>query len=352
MVLLTKSLNPPPGKAQEKAVIHRLNRWKLQAIAKEIMSHERVATCCRRIIPGQKFVKVLKAREKAHYGGLQVCGSIWVCPICAAKISERRRAELVKAIDIWTSSGGVVFMLTQTVPHYQNQPLKQVLTGFTKARGLLRNRKPWKRIAARVGLVGSVRALEVTYGENGWHVHVHELLFLRPGQEDLVAFEEEVLKQWKKACVDAGLGIPNHHGVKIDDGSQAGEYAGKWGMEHELTKAHIKAGRDGHVSPWDFLRQVDEGNMDGVALFTEYAKAFKGKRQLVWSDGLRDLLGLGVEATDQDLAEQTEEGAELLGLLTRQNWKVVLRADKRGELLEVAAASGWEGVVRFIRDLV
>lgn len=353
LVLLTKSVNPPPELPADKILEHRLNRWKLQSIAREILPQERVSTCCRRMVPGRSVVEIWKAKEKAHYSGLRVCASVWVCPVCAAKISERRREELVRGIEAWKAIGGQVIMLTQTVPHYQHQPLNWVLSRFSKARKLLRNRKPWKRIAAGIGLAGSVRALEVTYGENGWHVHVHELLFLRPGvQVDLVVLESDVLEQWKKACIGAGLSEPNHHGVKVDNGAQAAKYASKWGMEDELTKAHIKKGREGHLTPWDFLRQVDEGDMEGVGLFVEYAKAFKGKRQLTWSEGLRDLLGLAKEETDEEVAARVEEDAVLLGLLTREHWQLVLRADKRGELLEVAAAYGWDGVVGFIRELV
>jgi len=316
------------------------------------MSNERVCVCCRRIIPMQNFVKVLKSGDRAHYGGLVTCASVWICPVCAAKISERKRADLVKGIAFWKDQGGEVLMLTQTVPHYLHEPLQVVLSGFMPARRLLRHRKPWKRISKRIGLAGTVRALEVTYGENGWHVHAHELLFRRPGLPvDIEDLQSALLGEWQQACLDAGRPEPNEHGIKVDDGSKAAKYASKWGMEDEVTKAHLKKGKEGHWSPWDFLRQVDQGNMTGVSLFAEYARAFKGRHQLEWSNGLRQLLGLGAEASDEEIAAQQEEGAILLGLLTRENWRVVLHANKRGELLEVAAASGWDGVLNFIATL-
>lgn len=321
-------------------------------MAKEIIPHERIAMCYRRIIPGQKFVKVYKTTNYAHYGGLVTCGSVWQCPVCSARICERKRVELVKATERWKASGGLVLLGTQTAPHRMGQPLKQCLSMFTRSRFLLRHRKPWKRIAAGIGLAGTVRALEVTYGENGWHVHAHELMFLRPGEVDPRGLQEMLLEEWKKACVDSGLPMPNHHGLQIDDGSKAAKYASKWGMEDELTKAHVKTGKGNHWTPWDFLRLVDQGDMQGVPLFTEYAKAFKGRRQLVWSEGLRDLLGLGKELTDEEIAAQVDEGSILLGMLTRENWDLVLRADKRGELLEAAAAEGWGGVLKFISDLM
>lgn len=340
---------PPPLQAISK----RLERWRLQAVARSVLPDERVATCLRHLIPFQNFVNVWKAAEKAHYSGLLVCGSIWICPVCAAKISERRRIDLLAGIESWKRQGGEVLMLTLTVPHYDYQPLREVLGGFTRSRRLFRHRKTWKTLSSAIGLRGSVRALEVTWGENGWHVHSHELLFLSPGREvSIDEIESRALFMWKSACGSAGMSEPNGRGVRIHDGSYAGKYAGKWGLECEITKGHIKAGRDGNYSPWDLLRGIEQGNQEWRTTFTEYAKAFRGKHQLEWSKGLRELLGLGVAETDEEIAKKIEEEAVLLGQLTRNQWRLVLQAEKRGELLEIAAVDGWSGVLRFIGKLV
>lgn len=342
--------------------MRRLERWKLQATARGLLPEERVGTCLRRVVPGEA-VKVWKAREadRAHYSGLMVCGSVWHCPVCAAKISERRRVELVAAIAAWKATGGEVLLLTLTVPHYQHQALATVLKGFEKARVKQRESKRWKTLKASIGLAGSVRALEVTHGANGWHVHSHELLFLRPGSVchpgDIQALEAQVLASWQHSCLRSGLGEPNAHGVSLEDGSKAALYAGKWGLAEEVTKAHVKRGKFANPTPWDLLRQVAAEELapgeisDAAELFQEYAKAFKGKRQLAWSKGLRDLLGLDVEATDEELAASQEESAVLLGSLSRANWARVVLAEKRGEVLEAAAAAGWPGVLALIARL-
>ena len=36
-------------------------------------------------------------RASYHYKGLVTCGNVWVCPICSAKIQERRRQEVEQA---------------------------------------------------------------------------------------------------------------------------------------------------------------------------------------------------------------------------------------------------------------
>lgn len=336
-------VQPPPAEAH----LARLERWHLQSVSRGFLPEHRVGTCLRRLQPLSSTVRVFKSHEKCHYGGLMVCGSIWVCPVCAAKISEHRRMDLQQGIETWKGLGGSVLLITHTVPHYGFQPLKFVLQGFGKGRRLQLNRKPFKGLTKRIGLAGTVRALEVTHGDNGWHVHDHELFLLRPGSTvNLLELQGELLAQWQDACESAGLDRPNLHGISVQDGNYAAKYASKWGMDCELTKSHLKRGREENFTPWDLLRF---GKRD---LFREYAKAFKGKRQLVWSKGLRDLLGLGKDKTDEEIAAQVDEEAELLGTLSAQEWAWVLRADRRGELLHVAEASGWSGVLRYIAKLI
>lgn len=334
---------PPPVEAH----LRRLEKFRLQSISRRFSPGERVKICLRKIRPQHQTVEIYQGKERAFYGGLVTCGSIWICPVCAAKISEKRRQELCQGLESWKTRGGLVLMTTYTVPHYDFQALSQVLTGFTRARNLMLHRKPWKGLKKRIGLVGTVRALEVTYGENGWHVHVHELLFIAPGIEvNLLGVQADILSMWQAACQSAGMGIPNLHGVQVDDGAKAARYASKWGMEDELTKSHVKQGRGENLTPWDFLRREEE------ELFQEYGKAFKGKRQLVWSDGLRDLLGLGKMESDEELAGEAEEESVLLGSLDPYQWDLIQKAELRGELLRVAEVSGWSGVLDYIRNLL
>lgn len=344
----TYQIASPP---QEEGLVRRLERWHLQAIARRVLEEERVATCLRRIRPLMSGVSVWKGEKAAHYTGLIVCGSVWNCPICAAKISEGRRVDLREGISRWRKRGGQVLHLVQTVPHYSFQPLREVLEGFMKARMLQRHRKPWLRMVKEISLAGIVRGLEVTWGQNGWHVHSHELVYVKSGWDDIQDLEARVKPMWESACMSAGLGRPNERGVVIQDGSYADRYAAKWGLESEVTKGHTKAGRDGNFSPWDLLRAIGKGVTEWEGLFREYAKAFKGRHQLEWSKGLRELLELDKEESDADLAGRLEDDAEFLGLIGPEVWAVVLRREKRGEVLEVAHREGWPGVVNLIRKL-
>ena len=63
----------------------------------------------------------------------------------------------------------------------------------------------------------------------------------------------------------------------------------------------------------------------------------KGINQIRWSHGLRKLLGMEEEVTDQELVEAPQEDDILLASLTVKQWWVILKRSKIGELLEVAS---------------
>ncbi|SRR5258708_5626399 len=89
----------------------RLMRWQLQREAQDLLPEERVAFCMRRIQASMVDVLYSPHRQLAHYQGLMRCGSVWVCPICAAKISEHRRSELEQAIANCIANGGTVYLV-------------------------------------------------------------------------------------------------------------------------------------------------------------------------------------------------------------------------------------------------
>lgn len=326
---------------------------------------ERVAKCLRALVPGRELVDVLKVagREGACYAGLQVCGSVWLCPVCAAKVTERRRVELGAGVARWKEQGGLVVLATYTVRHWLGDCLSCVVDGVLEARNKLRSGKANGLFRKRYGVAGSVRSLEVTLGDrNGWHPHIHELLFLEP-ESDYRGLQGELLERWGQAVQAAGLRDVNEHGVDVrDTWGAVGDYLAKlgeepelpscWGPEHEVTKAPSKRGRLGGRTPLELLADYTF-YLDQTAArrWQEYAGVFKERRQLVWSHGLRKLLGLGVEKADEEVATEISASAVLLAQLTRAQWRVVLANEARGELLNEAATGDPERVWQFLREL-
>ena len=283
-----------------------------------------------------RSVHVLKNGESFSFGGLMHCGSVWSCPTCASIITEYRRNELIEAHASAIAQGLFISMLTLTVPHYAKDRLEDVLSGIQKALRTMKNRKPFKKFAQELELTGNIRTLEVTYGVNGWHPHFHILLFTKKllSDDGLKKLKEVLLSQWQAACVSSGLPCPNEHGLDLVDGAWAASYVTKWGIEEEMTKGSLKKGKKaGHVSPFALLDMYAEGDEDSGKRFQEYARVFKGRRQLVWSKGLRELLGVGKQKSDEAIIDEVESKSEVFMKISYSDFKRILAHNKQAECL-------------------
>jgi hypothetical protein len=340
----------------------RLQRFMLQSVARKFLPKSRTDKCLR-LRQGSKEIQVWQSKEfkTTSYSGLQTCGSVWACPVCAAKIAERRRAEIIAAMAAHKAAGGCMNLLTLTAPHQRVDQLVELLAKQALALKKMFADFTVRKVFAEMGVVGQIRALEVTHGRlsefnNGWHPHYHLLLFCGSGV-DLARFDGPQMKdwavrlymRWAACCEGAGLGTPSFaHGLKLDDGSKAARYVSKWGLEDEMTKGHTKKAIHGET-PFDFLRAhlVDKADKQAGALFKEFAETFKGKRQLHWSKGLKKRYAIG-EATDEELAVQMDDYAAMLGTITLDEWRDVLAVDGNGTVLMLAANGGWDAVTRYL----
>ena len=226
--------------------------------------------------------------QSAHYGNLMMCGSVWTCPVCAAKITEKRKAELGDAL-VAHQDEYKYYMGTFTMSHKVGDKLSDLLGAVNDAFRKMKMGRAWLSIKARYGIVGYITALEVTYGVNGWHVHKHTLFVcsrLLSGPE-VAQFQNELYQRFDKGLRKFGFHTSAAYGVEVKQSDKRDqlEYLGKWGMASELTKALIKKGRAGGLNPWQMLEAISLGADSYRPMFIEYANEFKGKRQLVWSDG-------------------------------------------------------------------
>lgn len=336
-------------------------RYFLQSLARELLPGERVYECLRRIVPGQETVDVLKhdLAKKAYYRNLIVCGRLWHCPVCAARISEKRRQELSAAL---AGSKFIPILITYTVRHNQGMKLKALLPAVLESFRKLKSGRIWQNIVSEYAWVGSIRALEVTHGVNGWHPHIHELALLEiklasPQERGL---ENALKTRWEQVLKHSGHSASWEHGVDVESrDSGIREYVAKfghepikpnWSLEHELTKAIVKKSRGEGRTPTQLLADYGEGDIGAGRLWKEYANVFKGRNQLVWSRGLRELLGMGKETTDAEAAAELPPEARLLGRITPSQWRAILKADLRGELLDAASTMSDEDFAHWLAD--
>ncbi|MBL0830567.1 protein rep [Klebsiella pneumoniae] len=334
------------GKERDERVIRRFS---LQSAARELLPRELVAKCMRQVVPRDDRLSIdvlyAPAKNAAHFGGLQICKSVWHCPVCSAKISERRREELTQGLGNWaaeTAGTRRTLLVTFTLQHSRDDSLPTVFDALTKARKLLVSGRGAKAFNERYQISGMVRSLELTYGDNGWHPHLHVLMFAE-AEIPFLPFEREIKDRWTQCVAAAGSYASWQHGcdVRFSDADIAA-YVAKWGKEpawtpaHELTKAVSKMGRRNGRTPMQLLADYLDGDQRAGLLWLQYAIVFKGQRQLAWSPGMRERLGLAEEKTDEEIAVEQDEIAVVLSSLSVGAWRVIIANDARGELLEVA----------------
>lgn len=334
----------------------RVSRYLLQAVIGDILPGERLSSCLRLIVPGKDFVSVLYSGQvkRAHYGNLCVCGSVWGCPVCSAKITERRRVEVEPAIKNWPGS---LVMGAFTLQHSPKEKLIDVKNLLYEAYAKIYMGWCFQEIKKRFGLVGVIGSSEVTWGSaNGWHPHKHALLFLQDKitQGEMKTFESTISELFRKQLKNlGGYGSPQYS-VKfsLGNGLEEKNYVYKWGLDYELTKSPVKKGRGDNYSPFELAQWAMNGELKPVQLFREYYWAYKGSHQLSYSKGLRDILKLNEEKTDLELAKETEQDAVLMARICREAWSMICKNNLRGQLLEVASIGDPELLQSYIDSLL
>jgi len=327
----------------------RFLKYLRQNAARSLQPKERVARCMRKEMKTGIDVSIKKPLNgSAYFCDLFICGSLWRCPVCAAKITEKRRQEglLATAMQRKLFGDDSALLVTFTYPHHREDVLAILIEKQKAAfKWLFDDCWAFRDLCDKYAYMGNIRSLEVTHGENnGWHPHVHYIFFfeqnfkqdldadwsLNPSAAGMDAFKKELYPLWQQACSRAGLGEPSfQHGLDVRGGAYAAEYVLKfglddyegilgtatnsrfldalenatisgnevtvnvtrWGMEDEVFKFASKGGRviDGKSSrsPFQLLDGYIAGDKRSGQLFIEYADAFKGFRQSRWSKGLK-----------------------------------------------------------------
>ncbi|GMB02275.1 protein rep [Pelosinus sp. IPA-1] len=307
-------------------------------------------------------IRVDHKHKKAHYTGVMVCGSPWACPLCASKIQNRRAIEIQEAFKwAYRDKQFQMMMVTLTFPHGIADDLGEMMEKLKIAMVYFRKGANYDKFKKSIGYQGMIKAQEITWGQiNGWHPHTHELQIINYDidQKEEKRISKFILNQWEMACKKAGL---LKHGSIADFRKKAvhiifhakdSDYLAKlnnedraWGADKEMASASTKKGRMTGLSPFQILDQSDE-NEEFQNLYLEYALKMKGKRQLVWSKGLKEKVGIK-DKTDEELALEESSESDLLALFTNEQWYIVLKNKDRAYVQWLAVNYGFEGLAQY-----
>lgn len=335
----------------------RAFRFRLQDEARRLLPEASVARCLRaravyrdaetgRMCEASD-VRVVRTttNDGSHVGlhGLQTCQSVWTCPICSARASEARRAELNQLLAWGRERGFVPVLLTLTVRHGAGDDLRSVLDALKLAKRRMHQSRAWRSLP----VVGHVTATEVTHGVHGWHPHLHVVVLLRAsGALEAVSLLEGCRDVWLAQLRRLGFDC-NEHGFRVDPADRVGSYVAKWGAAEELTLVGSKRGRGSSGrTPWQLLAASADGDRSAGRLFQHFAEVFAGRRQLVWSAGLKDQVGL--DDAEDIPADDLAPPLEVLAVVPRGVWIRVCSDGQRADLLAAGEAGGADGVRAFI----
>lgn len=332
-------------------------RFYLQSIARKLLPNERIRVCWRYPLPARKAVEIIYSDERqcARTSGTMKCGSGWVCPVCMRYIAERRRQELITAIER-TQAEFFTVMGTFTLRHHASQRLKPLLADMVKAYGDVFSGRWWAMVREEYMLNGAIRATEITYGESGWHPHFHVLYFVSKAmlddnyagsiEEYAQSLQTQIGREWLEKLDKYGLSGTTERAFDVRTANEdIADYIAKWGRTptewssnvspYEIAYAAAKSARNGNLSVLELLFRADSSSKY-KSLFLEYHEATKGKSQLHWSHGLKARLDIEV-IRDEIAAEGIETDTDrILATVEFALWQYIAATGYLGQLMTYA----------------
>jgi Replication protein len=352
----------PPSQAGSR---RRDRRYALRSLLWEFSQVKRCKGCGRWMTGSLVGVRY-SAGNGAGFSGLQTCGSIWICPVCSSKILARRSVETGVLLLGWESQGGRMAMGTLTMRHNKGHSLRQEWDALGKAWASVIGSQVWRKWKQRVGSPGLVKVVEVTYGKNGWHVHLHFVLLVGASctEADVDELTGWLIPKWQRSLAKVGMpgaldvGQELHFVEGVEAASQLGEYFAKQtaygtaeSLGRELFSSWTKGSLTWHstVPVWRLIEEfASTGDLELLGLWHEFERVSHGRKQMAWSQGLRELMALGPEKSDEEIAAEEAGDRDLL-VISREGWQGVLAAKWPACLiLDVMERSGVDAVCRFL----
>lgn len=326
-------------------------------------------------------VAVSTAGKGVRVSGLSRCGFRW-CPECRAKVAKRKAEEVAQAVRWALEKDLLVVMYTLTGSHVTTEELAaaegrlhEAVQGVTAKTVRKRMSQAWRNAttgkrnkALSAGRVGTITAQEITVDDlmvngsrTGIHWHRHMLVILEPVagksmQEVAADYGDLLFPYWQAGAESVGL-TADRQGFDVmvaEDETHAVELAGYVakgesapvvpaetvsGIHNEVARAEGKKGRGkDRVSPEQLLRNIGylkEHEPEGKRLKRLFAQwrdleeGTKGVHWLRWSPGLRDLVGLGEEQSDEEIVNTAEVEAEEVAVVSWEELREHLEEIRR-----------------------
>lgn len=351
-----------------------LQSW-LQSEIRKLPMEQRIILknlekCSRNVLPhnvaiqDQPAVFLLSNGEHSKFFGHLTCKNTWACPVCTARIMEKRRQRIAAALDA-LGDKLFAFSLTFTIPHLRFQSCHEVTDilyktwqRFNSAKSCSQSREdqftsPIKNFFKLIKHY--VRVGEYTWGKNGWHPHFHFIFWTDFESAKTIAqcqtalqkswnkmFENIAKAYWKKNNLDRDinkfLNCIEHAALNKTsesvyfslnkDGSlfrvQSSDYISGWGGDSEATGNRLKkASHNDHLTQWQIL-ELAPTDKKYAELYIEFCLETSSHvhQRTAYSKSLKSIIDKHIQTQGYKSVLKKKSDAEWKVLLwfTKQQW--------------------------------
>ncbi|PMC45327.1 hypothetical protein CJ214_06155 [Peptoniphilus lacrimalis] len=321
--------------------------WSLRSTMQKIVTRHTLRDCGH-VINHAAAVQKIKSDGSGAFGGLATCSNVWCCPVCSAKISHYRVEQIKLLVDWAKRNNYVISLLTLTQRHHRGDKLKHLWESISHAFSKVQQSSGFHSFREDL-LVGYVKATEVTYGDNGWHVHFHILFITTRTFEGYHcnkrgdSIRDYIAQTFKRHLAKNGVDfIADSGGMDwqiCKDGTEriVAKYVSKvhGDIAKELTlgnfkKARVKSSR----TPFQILADIQADNFENkqdIAIFNEFVSASRYRAFTVFSRDLFDMLPLE-DLDDEQILEQRSD-RDTLFFISKDDWEVIREDGTAPQLL-------------------
>ena len=337
----------------------------------------------------------------ARVGKVETCGS-QSCPICRVTVRSKRQEELKTLNKGWIETrnlyqnmeyeigedglidipdekdlpGGLMAMITFTCRHDKSDRAKDLFgyrgSGPDRRRNLknqgmigqlyrFRKSKLWKSFKEESEYIADVRVVETTWGDNGFHVHVHMIVYYKC-EFDFIGWQKKLSEQWIKCAKPSGLRDPDFkRGLTIQNADHASDYIVKWGAAAEISSPSVKKAKNGNFTIPQFerllineeLRKESGYKIEQIEkILKEYHVAMLGRRLIQWAGKSKELIDKyckDYEESELKLARLNyDEVDELQALVKSKLWNKLRWNGLMSIVRTIIEKQGRAGLLEFI----
>jgi len=303
-----------------------------------------------------------KNKESYFFSGLETCGSVWTCPVCALKITYDRSSNVANILhNIQKTKLFSIGFLTLTIRHTYKDTLKQVKNDLLQVYRKLTKSRKYLKLCQIFEIKGNIRALEIKFSKKtGWHPHLHILYVSKQTAENLKLFADTFIAYFLSEMKEKAQKQGQKY-IPVYDFKGIETYLTKWKAADEICKGHTKEKSAGDsFTPFEILNFITENKhkpekQSEVMLFKrkfkEYAEQTKGTRQISISHEIKQYSAdIDFNKTDEEIASEKQNETEIILKINIEVFKQINKYRLQAEVINILQYESKENLIYFLEE--